>query len=217
MSTRPTARKRLSAEERREGILEAAVEVFGERGYHASSIDDIARAAGISKALIYEHFASKEALHMWLLEKNARELVERLAEAVIDKQRAEERLEAGVEAFFSFVEERRAAWRILFREVTDPGAARALDRIFAQVAGLVAGLIAEDPGSRALPGDSEPVREESIRMLAQMLVGAVQSLANWWSDNQEVPRQRLVEMAMDFVWLGLDRLRTGDRWSDSGA
>jgi|SRR3954452_12646713 len=212
MSTRPTTRKRLSAGERREGILQAAVEVFGERGYHASSIDDIARSAGISKALIYEHFSSKEDLHLRLIEENARELLERLGEAMVDT-RAEQRLVAGVNAFFGFVEERRGAWRILFREVTDPGAARTLDRIFAQVADVVAALIKEDPGSRSLPGESERAREQSIRMLAQMLVGSIQSLANWWSDHQQVPRERLVEMVMDFAWLGLDRMRTGERWS----
>ena len=79
MSARSTTRKRLTAEERRGEILGAALAVFGEHGYHSSSIDDIARAAGISKALIYEHFESKEALHLSLLESHARELFERLA------------------------------------------------------------------------------------------------------------------------------------------
>src|SRR5436190_4511894 len=111
MSTRPTARKRLTAEERREGIMRAAVELFAERGYHASSIDDIARAAGISKALIYEHFPSKEELHVQLLEDNARELLERVTEATAGQQPAERQLEAGVGAFFRFVEQRRGAWR----------------------------------------------------------------------------------------------------------
>jgi AcrR family transcriptional regulator len=214
MSTRPTARKRLTAQERREGILRAAAEIFAERGYHASSIDDIARSAGISKALIYEHFSSKEELHVRLIEENARELMERLTEATAGKRPAERQLEAGVEAFFRFVEERRGAWRILFREVTDPLMARVLDRILDQVTGVVAALIAEDPGARSVRGDSEQLREQSIRMLAQMLVGSIQSLANWWSDQREVPRERLVEMAMDFAWVGLDRLRTGERWSE---
>ena len=49
-------------------------------------------------------------------------------------------------------------------------------------------------------------------MLAQMLVGAVQSLANWWADHQEIPRARIVEMTMDFAWQGLERLSQGERW-----
>ena len=46
-----------------------------------------------------------------------------------------------------------------------------------------------------------------------MLVGAVQTMANWWADNREVPREQLVESAMDFAWLGLDRLSRGERWT----
>ena len=57
-------RRRLSAEQRRESILHAANEVFGDRGYEHVRIDDIANAAGISKALIYEHFRSKSELYI---------------------------------------------------------------------------------------------------------------------------------------------------------
>ncbi len=100
---------------------------------------------------------------------------------------------------------------MLFREAADAEAAAALDRIVAQVAGVVAGLIAEEPAARPR-GVAESDRRVAIAMLAQMLVGASQSLANWWSEHQEVPRERLVEVAMDFAWLGLERLRAGERW-----
>jgi AcrR family transcriptional regulator len=53
------ARRRLSATDRRAAILDSALQVFSGRGYHAASIDEIAQEAGISKALIYEHFPSK--------------------------------------------------------------------------------------------------------------------------------------------------------------
>ena len=72
------ARKRLTAEARRAEILDAASAVFSARGYHAASIDDIAREAGVSKALIYEHFSSKQELHADLVEAHAAELYERL-------------------------------------------------------------------------------------------------------------------------------------------
>ena len=211
MVSRPAVRKRLSAEQRRATILGAALEVFASRGYHASSIDDIAGAAGVSKALIYEHFRSKEDLHLELLQQNAADLFERLATAVPAAEPGEDRLRAGLEAFFTFVEERRGAWRMLFRESADAEVSAALDRVVEQVTAMVAGLIAAEP--RTDPGDDEARREEGIRMLAQLLVGATQSLANWWSEHQEVPRERLVEIVMDFAWVGLDRLRAGERWS----
>ena len=78
----PTKR-RLTAEERRSGILDAALAVFSQRGYHDSSIDDIASEAGVSKALIYEHFASKQELYGDLIARNARELTQRLAGALV--------------------------------------------------------------------------------------------------------------------------------------
>jgi AcrR family transcriptional regulator len=208
---RGTGRKRLSAEQRRAAILDAALEVFAGRGYHASSIDDIASAAGISKALIYEHFRSKEDLHLELLQANAAELFERLAAAVPAAEPGEARLRAGLEAFFAFVEERRDAWRMLFRQSADAEMSAALERVIEQVTAMVAGLIAAEPVDG--PREDAAERQRSIRMIAQMLVGAVQSLANWWSDHQDVPRDRMVEQVMDFVWVGLERLRAGERWA----
>jgi AcrR family transcriptional regulator len=205
-------RKRLSGEERRAAILDSALAVFADRGYHASSIDDIAREAGISKALIYEHFSSKQELYAELIEHHADELFERIATAIAEAGSAgAARLGVGVDAFYGFVEDHRVAWRMLFREVTDAEVAIVLDRVLAQVTALVAALIAEDPGASAA-GDDEVARENAIVMLAQMLVGSVQSLANWWADHQEIRRADIVEITMDYAWLGLDRLSRGERW-----
>jgi AcrR family transcriptional regulator len=213
MSTAPT-RKRLSAHERRTAILASAGEVFAQRGFHGSSIDDIARSAGISKALIYEHFGSKQELYASLLEQHAGELFERLAAAVPEAEvGGAARLAAGLDAFFGFVEERRDAWRMLFRDAADPDVAAAVNRVVAQVTTVVAALIAEDPGAAARR-DEEAEPEDGIEMLAQMLVGAMQTVANWWADHQEVSREQIVAEAMDFAWLGLDRVARGERWRD---
>ena len=215
MSTTP--RKRLTGEERRVAILEAALAVFSERGYHASSIDDIAREGGVSKALIYEHFASKQDLYAVLLEQHAGDLFSALSEAISEAGRsASARLVVGFDAFYRFVEEHRVAWRMLFREATDPEAVAVLDRITAEVTSFVAGVIAEDPGARRRDDDEE-TREHGVQVIAQLLVGAVQSLATWWADHDELPRQRIVEMTMDFAWLGLQRLGQGERWQTAGS
>ena len=204
-------RRRLTAEERRAGILDAALAVFSARGFHSSSIDDIAREAGISKALIYEHFESKQGLYADLLERNANELFERLASALagVGVESGAARLATGLDAFFSFVEERRDAWRILFRDVVDPETSAVLGRMVEQVTAVVAALIAQDPGAQV----RDETGEQGIRVLAQMLVGAVQSVANWWAEHPEVAREHAVEMVMDFAWVGLDRLSRGERWS----
>jgi AcrR family transcriptional regulator len=208
-------KRRLTAEERRTGILDAALAVFSQRGYHPASIDDIASEAGVSKALIYEHFASKQELYADLIARNARELNQRVVGALVgvEVESGVGRLATGLEAFFAFVEERRDAWRMLFRETTDPDAAAVVDRMIEQVTVEVTGLIALDPGARAL---DQGGAETALRLLAEMLVGGVQSMANWWADHPEVSRTQMVEIAMDFAWLGLERLSRGERWSSAG-
>jgi AcrR family transcriptional regulator len=198
----------MPAGERRAAILDAAMNVFADRGYHASSIDEIAREAGVSKALIYEHFASKQALWASLLDTQAAEIFRRLAAGAATAEPGEVRLRSGVDAFLTFVEERRGAWRMLFREAADPEVAAFLDRIRSQVAGVVAALIAAEP---AASPDDRADRRQAIEMLAEQLVGAVQALANWWADHQEVPRAELVDAVMDFAWIGLERMRAGER------
>jgi AcrR family transcriptional regulator len=202
-------RRRLPAGERRTAILDAAMQEFAARGFHGASIDEIARAAGISKALIYEHFPSKEELHVELIERHAGELFRRLA-ASAGREPGPARLEAGVDAYFRFVEEESEAWRMLFREPLEPQMAGVREQVVEQVTGVVAALIAADPAVSSH-------REQVSEMLAQMLVGAAQSLSGWWVAHPQVPRRHVVEMVMDFAWLGLDRLRAGERWSAGGA
>lgn len=62
-------KKRLQAKERRELIIEAALEVFSERGYEGATIKKIADRANINQALIYQHFKNKEDLYKSILEK----------------------------------------------------------------------------------------------------------------------------------------------------
>ena len=205
-------RKRLTAEQRRDSILDAALEVFAGRGFHGSSIDEIAQAAGVSKALIYEHFPSKRDLHVSLLERHTQEIFERLAESAATSDPGEVRLRAGVNAFLEFVERRRDAFRMLFRDAVEPDVAEIVASVQRQAAAAVAGLIATEPRTPMPEVDPERDRQ-AIEMIGQQLSGAVQSLAIWWGDHPDVPREVLVDSVMNFAWIGLERLRAGDRFS----
>jgi AcrR family transcriptional regulator len=197
-------RARLPAAERRAAILAAALEVFAERGYHGTSIDDVARAAGVSKALIYEYFASKRDLHGLLLGEHVDELFARLQANAAEGGTGEERLRGGIDAFLSFVEAHRDAFRVLFRDAADPEVADALSGVQAQAVGVIVALIEADPES---PRHSAQGAETH----AALLSGALQGLANWWYDHQDVPRAELVERAMEFAWIGIDGLRRRGR------
>ena len=200
----------MSAADRREAILDAARYAFAERGYHEMSLDAVAERAGVSKALLYEHFSSKRELYVAMLEMHVHELVERISGAVAGAEPGEGRMLAGVEAFFGFVEERRGAWRIMFRNAGDPDVALRLDRLRDEVAAAIVQLMNEEAERKGLDFPNLP---ELVEMLAQQMVGAMQSLADWWDLHREVPRKQVVQAAMDFAWVGQERISQGQRWS----
>jgi AcrR family transcriptional regulator len=200
----------MAASDRRLAILEAARAAFADGGFHQTSLDTVAERAGVSKALIYDHFDSKRALYLAMLEMHVEELVERVTAAVTAADQPEDRLRAGLEAFFGFVEERRGAWRIMFRNPGDPDVAMYMERLRDGVAAAVAALMSEE-AKRAFP--DVPERDRIIQMVAQQMVGAMQSLADWWDLHREIPREEVIRGAMDFVWSGQERLSRGLRWS----
>ena len=92
-------RRRMSAPARRDALLDAAAEVFARSGYNGASLEEIAATAGVSKALIYEHFDSKRELHIELVNRQAAEVFTRLEQAAESGTSGEERLRLGVDAF----------------------------------------------------------------------------------------------------------------------
>lgn len=204
----------MSAADRREVILRAALDAFAASTYHRTSLDAVAERAGISKALIYEHFSSKRDLHGALLETYGRELLERVTAAIADAPPGEARLRGGIDAFLAFVEERRDAWRMLVRNAGEPDVARSVELLQADAAKAIGALMAEDAEAAKLLE-----REQSalaIETLAHQLTGAVRALANWWDEHRDVPRETVLTMAMEFAWLGLERLGEGERWGGTG-
>ena len=59
---------RLSAEARKEAIVEAVQDVFAEKGFDGTTTRELAKAAGVSEALLYKHFPSKESLYAAMLD-----------------------------------------------------------------------------------------------------------------------------------------------------
>jgi AcrR family transcriptional regulator len=154
----------------------------------------------VSKALIYEHFVSKRELHASLVTAHVEEIFRRLEANAQAGTTGEERLRGGIDAFLSFVEEHREAWRALFRDAADPEVGDIMQRVQNQGTAVIAALITADPEA---PHD----HPQAIEMHAALLSGGVQSLANWWHDHQDVPRVALVNRAMEFCWVGIERLR----------
>jgi AcrR family transcriptional regulator len=207
---RPGVRQRLTKEERRSRILDAAARVFGERGYDGASIDEIAEEAGITKPVIYDHFRSKRELHIALFELHTGQMLDLMEERVAGEASPERQLAAGLDAIFEWVETHPYAWRIIMRDPApaDPEIVEAHHGVQERATGAIAALLAS---SAPFEG---PDRDVGIQLIAQVIKSAVNGLASWWYVHQDVPRDQLVESVMDAVWMGLGRFLEGERWGE---
>jgi AcrR family transcriptional regulator len=111
---------RLDVDERRRRLIEAGTELFTRHAYDELSMAQIAREAGISKALLYHYFPSKRDFFVATLQEKATELSQRTAEAIDPGSSPEEQLAAGLDAFLGFVEENAGAYLKLLRSAGIP-------------------------------------------------------------------------------------------------
>lgn len=112
----------MTAVERRSVVLEAAERLFADRGFAATTLDDVAAAAGVTKPVVYRHFASKRDLAMFLLELHRDRLAAAPLEALLSAPGLPfpERLDAMLDAWFAYVEAHPFVRLLLHDEGSDP-------------------------------------------------------------------------------------------------
>jgi AcrR family transcriptional regulator len=191
---------RIRGPERRRRILDAAAEGFATRGYHATSVGQIAEAAGITKPVIYDHFPSKRDLFVALLEQAREELLALGVAAMRADAPPEERVRTAVEAFFSYVDAHPATARVLFTPpVGEPDLLAESQRVQADATAGIAALLAAEPGLFAGARD----RRRRVEMLSEFFKQGMHGLAIWSMDHPGVRRRALADTAMALVWVGL--------------
>jgi AcrR family transcriptional regulator len=193
----------MAAAERRELIEQAAMSVFAERSYLGASIDEIARRAGVSAPVIYDHFESKLDLYRRLLERTRNELLEVWREHLFVEGPVEERAPKALKAWAAYVESHRVQTRMYFREAAgEPDAWAVQQEIHAQARVDLGVVVAREPGAAAYAGGAD---QETIEMAGEVLRAGLAGLALWWHDHQHVPRERIVRTAYNVLWVGFER------------
>jgi len=119
-SRRAEPRRRISGDQRRESILQLTSRAFAEGGYDGVRTAELAASAGVSEALIYQHFRTKAELYRAAVDRSADLLEERIVQAAAPGRPVEERLQRAIDAFFGFVAEPGNAWTVLTLNVSDP-------------------------------------------------------------------------------------------------
>jgi AcrR family transcriptional regulator len=209
-------RRRLSSQARRSELLDAALREFGSRGYYLTQMEHVAATAGVSKALVYQHFPSKEELFAAVTEQVVEGFMSRLPEVLGNAGDALGAWRGAVRLLCDVVTERPEAWALVARHLDNPELGASLrglrDQVTEVFAGVLASYYSPERGGTASP---EEVLEQA-RLTVPLVVGALQGLMSWWLDHPEVPRAKVEARAVDFGWLGLDRIRRGEWLSLAG-
>jgi AcrR family transcriptional regulator len=199
-------------EVREQQIIDVAVGVFAKRGYHASSVDEIAELAGISKPMVYLYLDSKEGLFLACLRREADRLVTAFQDAARDAGAAPElRLYAGLSAFFAFVAEHRDSWVVLHRQASElteaiaAAVAEARRAVMAEVAGLISAGISDS-------GRGDRLSAQDADFVAHALVGAADSLTDWAERNPGQSPEAVALRLMNMVWVGMRQVLDGRTW-----
>ena len=190
-------RRRLRGPERRALILDAALRTFAAHGYDGAAMDEIAAAAGISKAVVYDHVASKRDLYTQLLHA-IRDEIEGTVEAALRApgENAAARVRAAVEAIYRYVQEHQEASRLFVLELQGAHVSEVGRDLEERITGHLAQTLGTDPGLF----DGAPDRERQLTILAELLKSATLGLTSWWYRHPAVPRADLVARTFDVVW-----------------
>ena len=190
----------MPADQRRQQLFEVARERFAQQGFHATSMDEIAEAAGVTKPVLYQHFPSKRALYVELLEETGRQLLSTLADATARAESLRERVELGFRAYFRFAVGNRSAFLFLLGTSlrSDPEFARIVEEILDAAAETIATLI------------EIPAPDAQRQMLANAIVGMAESvgLRVLREPGAIVDSHQLAQWISELAWFGLRGVRT---------
>ena len=204
-------RRRMPREQRRATLIDAAREEVLANGYGELTMERVAQRAGVSRTLVYDHFANRSDLFLAVLGEEHVRLMAAVAPAVAHGDR-ETRVRAGVRAFLTVADAYGGGgFAELFRNPVAhaPELAAEVGRIRDGLADLVASVIAGESG--------QPV--EAGMLTAHAIVGAMEEAAVWFARTPTDERPAIdvaAPMLARLVWQGLEGVAAGLEGSDDG-
>ncbi|MFD4366717.1 TetR/AcrR family transcriptional regulator [Rhodococcus sp. NPDC058521] len=186
--------KRLPRAVREQQMLDAAVDVFSDRGFHETSMDVIAARAEISKPMLYLYYGSKDELFAACIQREALRFVEALGPAGDPTLSPREQLRVALSSFLGFVGAHRKSWMVLYRQAIGQQAfmgqvQSSRDRLVELTAQLLSSST-KDPG------------QKDFGLMATALVGAGEAVADRVAGG-DVEVDTAVDLLESLAWRGL--------------
>jgi len=199
MQRRKKNKGRLTAAARRAQLIEIGREVFAERGYGATSVEEIAARAKVSKPILYDHFGGKEGLYAVVVDRELEHIVNRISEAVASgSPRA--RLEQATLAYLTYVQERPLGFAVLLRDAPQQQRSGEMPALMYDLADRVGDVFTEQFREAGYDPKSAPI-------YAHALVGMVAFVGQWWTESNKPPSVETVASHIAaLAWKGLRHL-----------
>ena len=191
--------ERLTAAARRAQLIEVGRAVFARRGYEATSMEEIAERARVSKPIVYEHFGGKEGLYAVVVDREVEHIVARIVDAMSTGS-PRERLERAALAFLTYVKERPDGFGVLLRDAAPSRRSGQRPALMYDLADRVGGVFAEQFRSAGYDAKAAPI-------YAHALVGMVAFVGQWWTESRKPPPAETVASHLAaLAWMGLRHL-----------
>ena len=190
---------RLTAAARRAQLIEVGRAVFAERGYEATSVEEIAERAKISKPIVYDHFGGKEGLYAVVVDREVEQIVGRIVEAITAGS-PRERLEQAALAYLTYVQERPEGFAVLLRDAPQSKRSGEMPALMYDLADRIGDIFAEQFRRAGYDPKAAPI-------YAHALVGMVAFVAQWWTESRKPPPAKTVASHIAaLAWMGLRHL-----------
>ena len=192
----PVSRSRMTGKERREQLLLVGRKLFADKGYEATTVEEIAAKAGVSKPVVYEHFGGKEGIYAVVVDREIQNLLAGITDALRTETHARALLEQAALGLLDYIENSTDGFRILTRDSPTGLATGSFASLLSDVASQVEHILAAEFKSRKLDPKTAPI-------YAQMLVGMVALTGQWWLDSRKFKKADVAAHLVNLAWNGL--------------
>ncbi|HVQ89087.1 MAG TPA: TetR/AcrR family transcriptional regulator [Actinomycetes bacterium] len=183
---------------RREQLLQVGRKQFAERGYEATSVEEIASKAGVSKPVVYEHFGGKEGLYAVIVDREMQKLLS-MVEGALTENHARRLLEQAALALLDYIEQDTDGFKILVRDSPVATTTGTFASLIGDIAAQVEHLLAKEFKQRGFDTKFAP-------MYSQMLVGMVALTGQWWVEVRKPKKADVAAHLVNLTWNGLSAL-----------
>jgi AcrR family transcriptional regulator len=196
MAATDQPRKRMSAAERREQLLDVARGAFAEKGFDAVSVEEIAQRAGVTKPVVYEHFGGKEGIYAVIVDREVNEILARLSRALQVKS-ARARVEAAADEFLGYNDDRPDGFRVLLRDTSQvEGARTTWTTVLGDIADQVDQQLSTELDERGFERHVAPLYSRAV-------IGGIANVGQWWLETGRPSRAEVAAHIANLVFNGL--------------